>query len=225
MFPQYQTLSEVWVHLQNRHDISTLLREVLGQHAVDSTLQDDATQNVRDATRSIIWIKTIFDLQRTYLSGIATGVSECPPHVLSYLLPTELLFSTILYLVNIKSRLFPSQTTLLTKEFTRSRHILAQTVFSGLRLLLLRRQPISTQDKSRLQAAINAAWQKDRLVGVEHFVVSGLFASILDALNESRVNPYGQEWSNARLPTYDAGLVRCNTNLCKKKLLMCCSIR
>jgi hypothetical protein len=206
MYPKYRTLSEVWVHLQNRHDISNILRELLGQHAVDSTLQEDVSQNIHDATRSIIWIKTIFDLQRTYLSGLASGVSECPPHLLSYLLSSELLFSTVLYLVNIKSRLFPSKTTLLTKEFTRQRLILAQTVLSGLRLLLIRREPVSAQDKWRLQAAINTAWQGDRLYGVEAFIVSELFASILDSVNESRVNAYFNEWSNARLPSYDGGL-------------------
>ncbi|KAF2199454.1 hypothetical protein GQ43DRAFT_464818 [Delitschia confertaspora ATCC 74209] len=206
MSSRHRTLSEVWVQLQNRHDIANILREILGQHAVDSTLQEDVSQNVQEATRSVIWIKTIFDLQRTYLSGIATGLSECPPYVLSYLLPSELLFSTILYLINIKSKLFSSQTTLLTKDFTRQRHILAQTTLSGLRLLLIRRETISTQDKWRLQAAINAAWQHDRLLGVEAFVVSQLFAPVLDSVNESRVNAYIQEWSNARLPTYAAGL-------------------
>ncbi|KAF2180176.1 hypothetical protein K469DRAFT_639939 [Zopfia rhizophila CBS 207.26] len=203
----HKSLADVWQHLQGRHDVSNILREIIGQHAVDSTLQDDASQSTEESIRTVIWIKTIFDLQRCYLSGNATGISDCPPYVLSCLLPSELLFSSILYLVNVKSRLFPSQTTLMTREFTRPRHILAQTLLSGLRLLLLKKDSVAAHDKRRLQAAINTAWQHNRLHGVERFIVSDVFAAILDSLNEpSRDNSYMQEWANARLPTYAAGL-------------------
>ncbi|KAF2463644.1 uncharacterized protein BDR25DRAFT_319849 [Lindgomyces ingoldianus] len=93
----------------------------------------------------------------------------------------------------------------------RPRHILAQTLLSGLRLLLLRKENIAAHDKRRLQVSINTAWQHDRLHGVDRFVVSDLFAAILDSVNEiSRENPYIQEWANARLPTYAAGLYPLN---------------
>ncbi|KAF2261628.1 hypothetical protein CC78DRAFT_343557 [Lojkania enalia] len=208
----HRNLAAVWLHLQGRHDIANILREIIGQHSVDLSLQDEESRNPEESIRTIIWIKTIFDLERCYLSGNATGISECPPYVLSCLLPSELLFSTILYLVNAKTRLFPSQTTLLTREFTRPRHILAQTLLSGLRLLLLRKENIATQEQRRLQISINTAWHNDRLHGVEQFIVSELFAATLDQVNASgsrddaSVNPYIQEWSNARLPTYAAGL-------------------
>lgn len=208
MSVQHRNLADVWQHLQGRHDIAHVLREIIGQHSVDSTLQDDDSRNAEDSIKTVVWIKTILDLQRCYLSGNATGVSECPPYVLSCLLPSELLFSTILYLINVKTRLFPSQTTLKTREFTRPRHILAQTLLSGLRLLLLRKESLAAHDKRRLQTAINAAWQHDRLHGVERFVVSDLFAAILDSMDDTtHSDRYSQEWSNARLPTYAAGLV------------------
>ncbi|KAF2878309.1 hypothetical protein BDV95DRAFT_18220 [Massariosphaeria phaeospora] len=207
MSSQHQNLADVWQHLQGKDNIAHILREIIGQHAVESTLLKDDSRNTEESIRVVIWVKTIFDLQRCYLSGNATGVSECPPYVLSCLLPPELLFSTILYLINVKTRLFSSQTTLMTREFTRPRHILAQTILSGLRLLLLRKEALAPQEKRHLQTAINSAWQRDRLHGVERFIVSDLFAAILDSLNEeSHDNPYSQEWSNARLPTYAAGL-------------------
>lgn len=56
--------------------------------------------------------------------------------------------------------------------------------------------------------AINQAWRDDRLFGAERFIVSELFAEILNSLTEpSRENPYQREWTNAKLPTYAAGLV------------------
>ena len=204
---RHRSLAEVWEHLEGRHDVASLLREIVGQHSIESTLLEDESRQTEESIRTIIWIKTIFDLQRCYLSGSATGVSDCPPYILSCLLPSEILFSTIIYLINVKKRLFSSQTTLMTKEFTRPRHILAQTLLSGLRLLLLRKERMTSQDARRLQTAINTSWKDDRLHGVERFIVSGLFAAVLDTLNEmSRDNPYATEWSNARLPTYAAGL-------------------
>ncbi|KAF2796433.1 hypothetical protein K505DRAFT_359320 [Melanomma pulvis-pyrius CBS 109.77] len=204
---RHKSLAEVWQHLQGRHDIASVLREIIGQHSIESTLLEDESRKTEESIRTVIWIKTIFDLQRCYLGGNATGVSDCPPYVLSCLLPSELLFSTIIYLINVKQRLFSSQTTLMTREFTRPRHILAQTLLSGLRLLLLRKEKITPQEARRLQTAINTSWKDDRLHGVERFVVSGLFAAVLDAVNETaRDNPYRTEWTNARLPTYAAGL-------------------
>ncbi|KAF2710903.1 hypothetical protein K504DRAFT_500839 [Pleomassaria siparia CBS 279.74] len=203
----HTSLADVWQHLQGRHDIANILSEIIGLHSIESALLEDESRKTEESIRTVIWIKTIFDLQRCYLSGNATGVADCPPYVLSYLLPTELLFSTIIYLVNVKERLFSSQTTLMTREFTRPRHVLAQTLLSGLRLLLLRKDKVTAQEARRLQTTINASWKDDRLHGVERFVVSGLFAAILDSVNDTaRDNPYHAEWVNARLPTYAAGL-------------------
>jgi len=205
---RHRNLSEVWQHLEGRHDVANIVKEIIGQHSIDSALEEDVSRNTEESVRTIIWLKAIFDLQRCYLSGIATGVAECPPYVASSLLPAELLFSTILYLINIKTNLFSSQTTLMTREFTRPRHILAQTILSGLRLLLLRKETVAANDKRRLRNAINAAWRDDRLHGVERFIVSDVFAEILNSLNEtSNEDLYQRERTNANLPTYAAGLV------------------
>ena len=206
---RHSSLAEVWQHLQGRHDVANIVREIIGQHSVESTLEEDVLRNTEVSVRTIIWLKTVFDLQRCYLSGTATGIAECPPYVASSLLPAELLFSTILYLINLKTKIFSSQTTLMTREFTRPRHILAQTILSGLRLLLLRKESLAATDKRRLQNAINSAWRDDRLHGAERFIVSDLFAEILNSLSEvSGQDPYQHERTNANLPTYAAGLVR-----------------
>lgn len=206
MSTRHRLLADVWQHLQGRTDIPSILREIIG--SFEFALLEDESRRTDESIRTVIWIKTIFDLQRCYLSGNATGVHDCPPYVLSYLLPSELLFSTVIYLINVKTRLFPSQTTLLTREFTRPRHILVQTLLSGLRLLLLRKEKLTLQEARRLQNAVNTSWKEDRLHGVERFVVSDLFAAVLDSVNETACdNPYSAEFSNARLPSYAAGLV------------------
>jgi hypothetical protein len=206
MSNRHRLLADVWQHLQGRNDIASILREIIG--TFEFTLLENDSRRTEESIRTVIWIKTIFDLQRCYLSGNATGVHDCPPYVLSYLIPSELLFSAIIYLINIKTRVFPSQTTLLTREFTRPRHILVQTLLSGLRLLLLRKEKITLQDARRLQNAINISWKDDRLHGVERFVVSDIFAAVLDSVNDTaRDNSYSAERLNARLPNYDAGLV------------------
>ncbi|KAH7118008.1 hypothetical protein B0J11DRAFT_98340 [Dendryphion nanum] len=206
MSAQHKNLAEVWHLLQGRQDISNILRDIVGQLSLDLTSREDDSRIIEDATRRIIWIKTIFDLQRTYLNGNAKGLVGCPPYVLPYLLPAELLFSTILYLVNVKTKLFPSQA-VVTRDFRRPRHILAQSLLSGLRLLLLRKELLAAHDKRRLQASINAAWQHDRLQGIEGFIVSEIFAGALDLMNEPTLeSPYAQEWGNAKLPTWEEGL-------------------
>jgi hypothetical protein len=213
---QHGKLAEIWTTLQGRQDIANILREIIGQHSIDLALHDDDYSSPDTHIEKIIWIKAIYDLQRGYLSGVLNGVAECPPFILSYLLPAEQVLSSILYIVNVKTRIFSSQTTLITKEFTRPRRFLAQTLLSGLRLLLLRKESVTPQEKRRLQKAINTAWQNDRLHGVEAFIVSDLFAQILDTIptavtgapHDSVDNPYIAEWQNARLPTFAAGLVR-----------------
>lgn len=213
---QHRKLAEIWASLEGRHDIASILREIIGQHSIETALHEDESSHPDSLVHSVIWIKAIYDLQRCYLSGLSNGVAECPPYILHYLLPPELLLSSILYLVNVKRRLFSSEITVLTKEFTRPRSLLAQCILSGLRLILLRKDVFALCDKRRLQRAVNVAWQHDRLYGVERFIVSDLFAQALDAVSteitgttrDSRENSYMTEWQSARLPKFAAGLVR-----------------
>lgn len=197
----HSVLADVWTILQERPDIASILREIIGQRAIATNLIADDDRNAQDSNfEAIIWIKIILDLQRSYLSGLANGVLECPPQVNAYLLPKELVFTTILYLINTKS-----QITLQVKDSRRARLILAQAVLSGLRLLLQRKDRITKHEKQRLHIAINTAWQHDRIQGVESFVVSDVFSQILDSLESPTrdVNDthgaYTQEWLNARL--------------------------
>ncbi|KAF2660137.1 hypothetical protein K491DRAFT_688460 [Lophiostoma macrostomum CBS 122681] len=206
MYSQHKQLAKVWTSLQRRHDIASILHEIIGQHVVVS-LDRDGSQNVDDSIRIIIWIKTVLDLQRGLLSGTSRGVTECPSYVLPCILPSELLLSTVFYLVDTKTRAFPRGSILISRNFRRLSLLLAQTLLSGLRLVSLKKVNLDIHDTSRLRVAINAAWQYDRLDGVEQFIVSRLFAEILDSLNAATTeDPYQQELVQARIPTYASGL-------------------
>ncbi|KAH8716965.1 hypothetical protein GQ44DRAFT_712987 [Phaeosphaeriaceae sp. PMI808] len=199
-------LFKVWELLQGRNDLPATLHEIIGQHALRCAFQDEFQSN-NESYRAVGWIKIIFDLQRCYLSGITSGSSEIPPHISSCLVPPGLLFSSVLYLISTKTSMFPSQTTLMTKEFTQPRLVLAQTILSGLRLLLLHKKYLSLQMRRRLQVALEDAWKDDHLRGVEGCIVQRVFGAMLDAMNElNHVDAYRVEREHANLPKYASGL-------------------
>ncbi|KAH7393020.1 hypothetical protein BKA66DRAFT_457420 [Pyrenochaeta sp. MPI-SDFR-AT-0127] len=207
MSSQHRNLAAVWEHLAGRTDISDTLREITGHHALQSALHEDEHGHADDASQTIVWIKTIFDLQRCYLSGISSSTSGCPPNLTSCLLPPELLFSSILYLLEVKIRSFPSQTSEITSDLTLPRLVLAQTILSGVRLLLSRRENLSSRQIERLKSAIKKAWDGDNVDGVERFITKELFATILELLEDSsHVDSHQTERAKARLPTYATGL-------------------
>ena len=205
----------VFERLHSRHDIADVLRDIIAKHALDSSLlqlQENSASNTESSICVIVWIKVIFDLQRTYLQA-CTGVNECPPYLLPCLIPSELVFSTIMYLIQVKLRLFPNQTNIITREFAKQRYFIAQTLLSGLRLLLLRNEGLHPQKKSLLQSTISAAWQQERFYEAEQFVVSEVFSEVLDLIrpiecpNEHFRPLEPASWSKANLPTFSAGLV------------------
>jgi hypothetical protein len=157
----HQIVAAVWEQL-GRHDIANIVREILGQHAVDLALQwhDGLISNMEELMHAVCWLKAIFDLQRTYLQG-QTGVDGCHPYLVRFLLPADLVFSTIMYLVQVKLRLFPSATATIL-EYSKYRYFLAKTLLSGVRVLLLRNEPLSAEKKYNLERAIRAAWQRQQ---------------------------------------------------------------
>lgn len=206
MYSSYKDLAAVWKQLQDHTDISSILREVIGQHVLRDVSQEDDTFT----TQTIVWIKAIYDLQRCYLYG--ADQSDIQSLIAPSLLPFDLLFSSILYLINVKVYHFPSQTALLTKEFTRPRLILAQAVLSGLRLLTLHKSHLLAQQRQRLQTALNEAWKDDSLQGAEGCMVQDVFAAIVDVMRDAHhVDAYRVERESASLPIYASGLVSLET--------------
>jgi hypothetical protein len=201
---QHSNLAIVWEHLLGRNDLPEVLREIIGQHALQRTFIEHEAQPSDEAHETIIWIKTIFDLQRCYLNGHTIGASNIPSQLSAWLLPPDLLLSSVLYLIGTKSRMITSE----TSQEAIQRTILVQTVLSGLRLLLWHKQRISPDAKWRLQSAVVKAWKDDHMPEIESCIVQQVFPTILDVLKDTdHVDAYRMERENAGLPTYASGLV------------------
>lgn len=195
-------IAEVWEGLQNRNDISSVLREIIGQHTLDLLHLKVTTF---DSFRPILWIKALFDLQRTYLQATA-GAQDCP---VPGLLPTELIFSSLMYLLHVKTKLFPAVATP-DQDWAVQRLLLAHTLLSGVRLLLLRNEFIEPAEVKRLERALEAVWHEKNLPETEHFIISELLPEALDmdAPSEDQAGrDYATSLRQVGVPSFADGLV------------------
>jgi hypothetical protein len=207
---QHSNLATVWEHLLGRTDLPEVLREIIGQHALQFTFIEHKAHPYHKTYETIIWIRIIFDLQRCYLNGHTTGAAEIPSHMSAHLLPPDLLLSSVLYLISAKSRLTSSEDAPLTYEPI----ILAQAIMSGLRLLLWQKQCISPREKWLLQTAIAEAWKDDHMREVESCIVQQVFPALLEVIQDTdHIDAYRMERENTGLPTYASGLVSILTEL------------
>ncbi|THC96500.1 hypothetical protein EYZ11_003999 [Aspergillus tanneri] len=176
-------VAAVWEQL-GRRDLANLLREIIGEHAADiavSQIQDGAQPAKTEAlTQSVFWIRAIFDLQRTYLQGLRS-IHGGHSSFLHYLLPSEVVLSAVMYLVQVKTSLFPC-TTPTAPEVVRYRHFLVHTLLAGIRLLLLRGENLSPDVKFNMERVIRSAWQDPDLSSVERYLVSDLLPKAISSI-------------------------------------------
>jgi hypothetical protein len=187
-----------WDQLGGRHDVASILHEVLGQHASDLALlqlQDDLVGSVEPLMRIVSWIKVVMDLQRAYVPGFDAG------HAVSYdastRISSELIFSTMMYLIQIKSRVFPTHT-MTMREFAKYRYQIAQVLLSGLRVLLLRNDFMPLEKKYNLKRSLDKAWSHPSLPEEERFLVFDLLPAAIDLLKST-------ESQDERRPHFDLG--------------------
>jgi hypothetical protein len=70
----HRMVAAIWERLQARVDTSNILQEIIGQHTLELLHHSDYSAPViTSALQPIIWIKTIFDLQRAYLQSNSWG--------------------------------------------------------------------------------------------------------------------------------------------------------
>ncbi|KAF7588559.1 hypothetical protein BBP40_005514 [Aspergillus hancockii] len=178
-------VAAVWEQLRRR-DITNILREIIGEHATEiATFQaeDASDAKTEHLLRSVFWIKAIFDLQRAYLQGLTSfdDGNQCSP---PYLLPAEVVFSTLMYLVQVKPKLFPWDKPA-SPELVRYRQSLALALLAGARLLLLRGESIQFEMKFNLERAIRSAWQDPELPSAERFLVNNLLSKVIESIDSS----------------------------------------
>src|SRR3954462_13380616 len=121
----HEDIASIWFLLYGRQDIDHILRELIGRHALDvSRGRSDSSHARQAAVSHVQGLKAIFDLQRTYLQSSVPSV-----RYMSFLLPYELLFSIVLYLLDAIAAEFSSSTRLHVGDTLNS--LMAQTLLSG----------------------------------------------------------------------------------------------
>lgn len=203
-------VAAVWEQL-GRTDIGNILREIIGDHAAQlavSQVQNGLVADIEPLVRMVFWIKAIFDLQRSYLQGL-TSVRECPPTLLPYLLPSETIYSTLMYLIRIKAELLPMMAAGV-RDRAQYRYFLAEAVLAGVRLLLLRGGCIHAEMRSNLERAMKIAWQHPGLANEESYLVNVLLPRAIGDIGCADVSN-GQSPLAAcgrhSLPSFNSGLV------------------
>ncbi|RLL94937.1 hypothetical protein CFD26_104547 [Aspergillus turcosus] len=201
-------VAAVWEQL-GRRDVGNILREIIGEHAAELAvfqMQDDVSR-IEPLIRPVLWINAIFDLQRAYLQGL-TNVHDCHPYFLPYLLPSEAIFSTLMYLIRVKSDLFPSNTPA-PPDFARHRHFIAQVLLGGIRLLLLRGDAIPPDLRFNLERAMRGAWHHPDLSGAESYLIMDLLPRAIDQIGSPELSKKQGALlisNNTSLPSFASGL-------------------
>lgn len=193
-------VAAVWEQL-GRPDIANILREIIGEHAAQlavSHVQNGLVADIESLVRMVFWIKAVFDLQRSYLQGLA-NVHECQPCLLPYLLPSETIYSTLMYLIRVKSELLP-MTAATVQDRGQYRYYLAEALLAGVRLLLLRGDGLHVEMKSNLGRAVRTAWQHPGLSNTEGYLANVILPSAIGEIGSAH-------GSKTHLPSFVTGLV------------------
>lgn len=197
----HQSFAAVWIQLEARTDIDNILRELIGQNSLESSvLVANSDELLNSSLRLIVIVKVIFDLQRTY-SQCSTPSSES-----SHLLQPRQLFLAIIYLLRIKSRVFRrSEDT--SPQYATQRSFLAQALVSGLRALWLRKYSFPEDDIFQLRDTFNEAWNGDELNDLDGFLIRILRHIILKGFSDPRPELSRPACGQVQLRNYSTGLV------------------
>ncbi|KAL3482444.1 hypothetical protein BJX99DRAFT_2636 [Aspergillus californicus] len=202
-------VAAVWEQL-GRRDLENILHEIIGEHASSLAVHGGQYSRVGDLealTRSVQWIQTLFNVQRTYLQGLAT-MRDCHPYFIPYLISSEIIYSTLMYLTKVKTELFPC-TKPTPPELMRYRHLVAHTFLVGIRLLILRGENASSEMKFRLERAMRSAWEHPDLSSSERFLINDLLPRAITNIGSPNVFRAQQSLlksSKAFLPLFSSGI-------------------
>jgi hypothetical protein len=201
----HQDFAKVWIQLEKRADIDNILRELIGQHALEtSTLGHDSERLLTSSLHLAVYMKTIFDLQRLY------ALHPESSRLSSHLLQAKQLLLAIIYLIKLKSGLFrhsQASTADATPQCEEYRSFMAQALVSGLRALLLRKYQMSPDERNHLRQAFEESWGSDRDVALDDFLIRTLCPKMLDELCSPLSDLSSPACGEGTLRDYDTGLV------------------
>jgi hypothetical protein len=155
-----RAIVEVWSLLQSRRDTTNLLRELVGDYTLSVTGKPVQTI-LALSFRLLVWIKVIFDMQRTYSQNIDPSFESK-----SKLIDPSTLFATIRHIIDIQYRVYGRQAGV-SEEYLSQRCFIAGVVLSGLRALLLREGSFPPDEVEDMRAHISEWRTKARRLYLE----------------------------------------------------------
>jgi hypothetical protein len=161
-------LAKVWILLQTRIDSSSIVREIIGHFALASL---ESSLSAAHSFSFFVWMKVIYDLQHTYSQS-----SDPSPESLSYLLPLQILFTTIHHVLETRSRLYSQRG--MDGENLARRYFVARVLLSGLRALQLRAKLneslscISAQEINEVSTLVQTWWEEAEGIAPEQFMLT-----------------------------------------------------
>jgi hypothetical protein len=196
----HRSFTAIWIQLEARTDIDNILRELIGQNSLESSVLVNSDELLNSSLRLIVFVKVIFDLQRTY-SQCSTPSSES-----SHLLQPRQLLLAIIYLLRLKSTVFRRSEDTST-QYATQRSFLAQALVSGLRALWLRKCSFPEDDIFQLQDTFDEAWKGDELDHLDEFLIGILRRMISKGLPHPRSELSHPACGQVQLRNYSTGLV------------------
>ncbi|KAL2865848.1 uncharacterized protein BJX67DRAFT_357522 [Aspergillus lucknowensis] len=178
-------VAAVWEQL-GRRDLENILHEIIGEHTATIAVcggQHGSASDMESLTRSVLWIQSLFNMQRMYLQGLET-MRDCHPYFVPYLLSSEIVYSTLVYMTKVKMDLFPCAKPT-PAELLRYRYLMAHTFLVGIRLLILRGEPLSPESKFRLERAMRSAWEHPDLSNSERFLINDLLPKAIASIGSA----------------------------------------
>lgn len=141
----HRAFAALWLQLENRIDIDNIVCELIGRHNLESCSLAANSEQLQHASCGLaIFLRVVFDLQRTYL--------QCPRpalHAARFLRPSKLL-SAVIYLFRVKAAIFASVAGN-PEQYENKRSFVVQALVSGLRALWLWRHPFSKDEMNPLR--------------------------------------------------------------------------
>jgi hypothetical protein len=201
-------ITEVWALLQSRRDTTNILREIMGDYTL-SVIGKPAETVLTLSFRLFIWVKVLFDMQRTYSQNINPS-----PESVSRLVDPNTLFTTICHILDIRFRVY-SRGMGVSEEYLSQRCFIGGVVLSGLRALLLRGEGSYTASEIEDMQAQISDWQKAaRKYCLEmaillkcHYTLDTILSSI-ETGQTSEIKVHRPACEILELPDSEEGLVR-----------------
>ncbi|KAF8857157.1 hypothetical protein BDZ45DRAFT_447861 [Acephala macrosclerotiorum] len=198
----HQDLAAIWSTLHCRADIDNILQELIGRYFLDvSEHTSDRALFRATAFSHVVALRTIFDLQRTYLQS---------PH-LSFesrisLLSPDILFSTIKHILGVKISAFCAHDGLADHDAYCS--FIGQALVSGIRALHIQNRRLSVAEYEAVVDKFKQAWSNETLRGVDHFSINLFCKRMLAELsnNEHNHSLSSPACGIIRLQDFDYGL-------------------